>query len=93
MYVFLVTRGTFVMYSLALSGQYDSWLPPQKRLKSPYARSHMKSPAEVLLMKELELQKVKKEVEALRITARLLGDEKMPRPQVIEKSAKVVQLP
>jgi len=53
----------------------------------------MKSPAEVLLMKELELQKVKKQVEALRITARLLGEEKLPRPQVIEKSAKVVQLP
>jgi len=54
----------------------------------------MKSAAEVLLIKELELQKVKKEIEALRITARLLGDDKAPpRPQVVEKSAKVVQLP
>jgi hypothetical protein len=53
----------------------------------------MKSPAEVLLMKELELQKLKKEIEALRITARLLGDEKQPMGQVTQKSAKVVQLP
>jgi hypothetical protein len=51
----------------------------------------MKSPAEVLLMKELELQKVKKEIEALRITAKLLGDE--PAPMPMAKSAKVVQLP
>jgi hypothetical protein len=50
----------------------------------------MKSPAEVLLTKELELQKIKKEIEALRITAKLLGDEPAPMPQ---KSAKVVQLP
>jgi hypothetical protein len=54
----------------------------------------MKSAAEVLLVKELELQKVRKEVEALKIAARLLGEEKVaPRPQVVDKSPKVVQLP
>lgn len=52
----------------------------------------MKSPAEVLLMKELELQKIKKEIEALRITAKLLGDDPSPTPMA-QKSAKVVQLP
>ncbi len=35
----------------------------------------MKNPAEVLWIKEQELQKVKKEVEALRIAARLLNDD------------------
>lgn len=53
----------------------------------------MKSPVEVLLMKELELQRLKKEIEALRITAKLLGDEKQPVAQVPQKYAKVVQLP
>lgn len=53
----------------------------------------MKSPAEVLLMKELELQKIMKEIEALRITAKLLGDEPSPVAQMPQKSAKVVQLP
>lgn len=36
----------------------------------------MKSAAEVLMMKERELQKVKKEVEALRIAAQLLAEDK-----------------
>jgi hypothetical protein len=35
----------------------------------------MKNPTEVLRTKEQELAKVRKEVEALRITVRLLGDE------------------
>jgi hypothetical protein len=35
----------------------------------------MKNPAEVLWMKEQELVKVRKEIEALRIAARLLSDE------------------
>jgi hypothetical protein len=53
----------------------------------------MKSAAEVLLLKELEMQKVKKEIEALRITARLLGEQEKPAPPATEKSPKVVQLP
>jgi hypothetical protein len=51
----------------------------------------MKSPAEVLRMKELELETVRKEIEALRLTAQLLEErqsEPLPR-----KTAKVVQLP
>ena len=35
----------------------------------------MKNPFEVLRTKEDELQRVKQEVEALRITAKLLGEE------------------
>ncbi len=35
----------------------------------------MKDPIEVLRAKELEVVKVKKEVEALRIAAKLLGDD------------------
>jgi hypothetical protein len=38
----------------------------------------MKNPLEVLRIKEQELLKVKKELEALRITARLLSDEPLP---------------
>jgi hypothetical protein len=63
-------------------------------LNPPTRDLNMKSAAEVLLVKELELQKVRKEVEALKIAARLLGEEKaVPRPQVVDKSQKVVQLP
>ncbi len=35
----------------------------------------MKNPMEVLRMKEQEITRVRKEVEALRIAAQLLGDE------------------
>ena len=56
--------------------------------------SDLKSAAEVLLMKELELERLKKEIEALRITAKLLGEEKQqPAAQMPQKYAKVVQLP
>ena len=52
-------------------------------------RDAMKNPLEVLRTKEQELTKVKKEVEALRITVHLLGennqtDEAMNLRQVIE---------
>jgi hypothetical protein len=52
-------------------------------------RDAMKNPLEVLRTKEQELLKVKKEVEALRITVHLLGeknqsDESMNLRQVIE---------
>jgi len=53
----------------------------------------MKTTAEVLLMKELELQKVKREIEALRIAARLLGDEQDAAQPSPKKTAKIVQLP
>lgn len=51
----------------------------------------MKSPAEVLRMKELELQRVKKEIEALRLTAQIL-EEIQPEP-LLRKTTKAVQLP
>jgi hypothetical protein len=51
----------------------------------------MKSPAEVLRMKELELETVKKEIEALRRTAQIL-EERQPEP-LPRKTGKVVQLP
>jgi len=35
----------------------------------------MKNPVEVLRMKEQEMLRVKQEIEALRITAKLLGEE------------------
>jgi hypothetical protein len=53
----------------------------------------MKTPSEVLLMKELELQRVKKEIEALRIAVELLGDEKPQVSAPPPKSAKIIQLP
>jgi hypothetical protein len=35
----------------------------------------MKNPFDVLRMKEQEIQRIKQEIEALRITAKLLGEE------------------
>jgi len=40
----------------------------------------MKNPFEVLKNKEQEMVKVRKEVDALRTTIRLIGDEKSPVP-------------
>jgi hypothetical protein len=51
----------------------------------------MKNPAEVLRLKEFQLEKIKREIEALRLTAQLLDDDR-PEP-VARKTAKVVQLP
>jgi hypothetical protein len=50
----------------------------------------MKDPAEVLRMKEKQIEKLKKEIEALRTVAGILQDEREPSPR---KLAKVVQLP
>jgi len=53
----------------------------------------MKNPLEVLCIKEQELLKVKKEVEALRITVKLLGDE---NPAVGESQVdlrRVIEMP
>lgn len=40
----------------------------------------MKNPYEVLRVKELDIQRLKKEIEALRITARLLSGEDATAP-------------
>jgi hypothetical protein len=53
----------------------------------------MKSADEVLLNKELELEKVKEEVEALRIAAQLLRDKEDPTPVAPRKPAKVLRMP
>jgi hypothetical protein len=54
----------------------------------------MKSPAELLLTKELELQKVKRQVEALRIAARLLMEEQeQPKAPLPQRSTRLVQIP
>jgi hypothetical protein len=51
----------------------------------------MKSPVEVLRVKELELERVRKEVESLRMTVEIL-EERQPE-QFPRKTSKVVQLP
>jgi ABC-type proline/glycine betaine transport system ATPase subunit len=56
-----------------------------------YDETAMKNPAEVLRLKQFEIDKIKKEIEALRIAAQLLEEkhaERLPR-----KTAKIVQLP
>jgi hypothetical protein len=52
----------------------------------------MKSADEVLVHKELELQKVKEEVEALRLAAQLLRDKEDPSPVPPKKRAKVLRM-
>jgi hypothetical protein len=51
----------------------------------------MKNPAEVLRLKEFQLEKIKREIEALRLTAQLL-DEDRPEPAA-KKTVKLMQLP
>ena len=50
----------------------------------------MKDPAEVLRMKQKQIDQLKKEIEALRTVAGILQDEQEPSPK---KLGKVVQLP
>jgi hypothetical protein len=52
----------------------------------------MKNPLEVLRTKEQELLKVKKEVEALRITVHLLGGEKNQADEVMNLR-QVIEMP
>ena len=53
----------------------------------------MKTAEEVILMKELELQKIRTEIEALRIAAQLLGDQPEAAQPSPKRTAKIVQLP
>ena len=54
----------------------------------------MKSPFEVLRVKEQELVRVKKEIEALRITLPLLEGESAASPHLpVEMPRKAVELP
>ncbi len=50
----------------------------------------MKSADEVLQRKELEIKRVKEEIEALRVAAQLLRDKEDPVPGPPRKSAKIV---
>ena len=52
----------------------------------------MKNPYEVLRAKELELQQLKKEIEALRVTAELLDEEADPHEHK-NTVRQMVQLP
>jgi hypothetical protein len=52
----------------------------------------MKNPYEVLRCKEQELSRIRKEVEALRIAARLLGEEQ-PGSDTQEELRKVAEMP
>lgn len=53
----------------------------------------MKDPIEVLRKKEQELSRVKEEVAALRITARLLGDQQVDEGDDEDNSPRVVEMP
>jgi hypothetical protein len=51
----------------------------------------MKDPIEVLRRKEVELARLKEEIEALRLVGRLLSDKKMT--EETENRGKVLQMP
>jgi branched-subunit amino acid aminotransferase/4-amino-4-deoxychorismate lyase len=53
----------------------------------------MKNPYEVLRIKEQEVQRVKREIEALRIAARLLGGEAPPSSEESEPDRQVIEMP
>lgn len=56
------------------------------------ARATMKSADEVLQRKELEIKRVKKEIEALRVAAQLLRDKEDPAPVTPRKTAKILRM-
>lgn len=53
----------------------------------------MKNPYEVLRAKELELQQIKKEIEALRMTAQLLSEDAEAPAEPKSNLRQMVQLP
>ena len=53
----------------------------------------MKNPIEVLRMKEQELLRVEKEIDALRITVRLLGEENPVAPNQKVDLRQLVDMP
>jgi len=53
----------------------------------------MKNPLEVLRMKEQEIVRVKQEIEALRITAKLLGEEPPSSSEGKSTFRQVVNMP
>ena len=53
----------------------------------------MKNPFEVLKTKEQEVAKVKKEINALRVTIQLIGDEKSPAADHKVDLHSVIEMP
>ena len=53
----------------------------------------MKNPFEVLKSKEQEVAQVKKEINALRVTIQLIGDEKSPVPDPKVDLRSVIEMP
>jgi hypothetical protein len=53
----------------------------------------MRNPLEVLRIKEQEILRVKKEVDALRITAKLLGEDSKPMPEQKVDLRQVIEMP
>ncbi len=53
----------------------------------------MKNPFEVLKTKELEMVKVKKEIDALRVAIRLIGDENPPAADSKVDLRSVIEMP
>jgi hypothetical protein len=53
----------------------------------------MKNPFEVLKSKEQEVAQVKKEINALRVTIQLIGDEKSPGPDPKVDLRSVIEMP
>ena len=53
----------------------------------------MKNPFEVLKAKEQEVAQVKKEINALRVTIQLIGDEKSPGPDPKVDLRAVIEMP
>ncbi len=53
----------------------------------------MKNPIDVLRMKEQEILKIKVEIEALRITARLLNDDAPPAAAPRSDTPQLVEMP
>ena len=56
------------------------------------AKATMRSADEVLQRKELEIKRVKEEIEALRVAAQLLRETGDPGPLPTRKSAKVLRM-
>jgi hypothetical protein len=52
----------------------------------------MRSADEILHRKELEIKRVKEEIEALRMAAQLLGEKGDPAPVPPKKSAKILRM-
>jgi hypothetical protein len=53
----------------------------------------MKNPIEVLKMKEQEMLRVRSEIDALRVAARLLSDDAAPASEPKQELRQVIEMP